>query len=406
MGGRRREHPVTLRRLYRALDAVDVAGDRSEARLVRRLQFVMALASIPTIGSIGALYALGGHREAVVWCLGYCAVTLALVLGVVVTGRFGVLRVPHVLAVGALPSALAIWLGGFASSGAVALWALIVPIAATMFNLRPRTLYFVYAALVLLVVGLFPLPDRAVLSERELNFHFTFNMIGFTGFLFASVRYFVVRIDQEKARAEDLLARVLPAPIVRRLKGGETQIADHLDSVTVVFADIVGFTPLAARLSAAQVVDLLDEVFRRFDELAAAHGVEKIKTIGDAYMAVAGAPERCADHAARAARLALAMREAVRELAAARAIDLSMRIGLHTGEAVAGVIGIQRFAYDLWGDTVNTASRMESHSQPGQIQLTAATRDALGTGFVLRERGPVEVKGRGTIVTYWLDRAA
>jgi adenylate cyclase len=281
-----------------------------------------------------------------------------------------------------------------------------VPFAATMFGFRYRTMYFVGAAVALAAVALFPRPAIAVLSPRELELHYAVNSIGFVGFLFASVRYFVSRIDAEKARAEDLLARVLPAPIVRRLKRGHTQIADHLDAVTVVFADIVGFTPLAARLSPAEVVDLLDDIFRTFDGLAAEHGVEKIKTIGDAYMAVAGAPERCADHAARAARLALAMRGHVRELAAARGMELAMRIGLHTGEAVAGVIGASRFAYDLWGDTVNTASRMESHGQPSQIQLTAATRDALGGGFATRERGPIEVKGRGTIVTYWLDGPA
>ena len=404
MGRRGREHAVT-RRLHDALEARDVAGDRTETRLVRRLQFAMALASVPMIGSLAALYGIGGHLEAVEWCLAYCAVTLALVLGVAVTGRFAVLRVPHVLVVGALPCALAIRLGGFASSGGAVMWTLIAPIAATMFKLRHRTLYFVYPALVLVLVALVPRPELAVLSPRELNIHFAFNTIGFTGFLFASVRYFVSRIDQEQARAEGLLARVLPAPIVQRLKRGETQIADHLDGVTVVFADIVGFTPLAARLSAGEVVALLDEIFRRFDELALGHGVEKIKTIGDAYMAVAGAPERCQDHAARAARLALAMRDSVRELATARSIELSMRIGLHSGEAVAGVIGIQRFAYDLWGDTVNTASRMESHGQPDQIQLTAATHAVLGDGFATRERGAIEVKGRGTVVTYWLDGA-
>jgi class 3 adenylate cyclase len=217
------------------------------------------------------------------------------------------------------------------------------------------------------------------------------------------VRYFVTRVEIERAREEDILRRVLPAPIVRRLKRSEGVIADHLDRVTVVFADICGFTPLAARMSPTEIVELLDTIFTAFDGLAAEHGVEKIKTIGDAYMAVAGAPERTGDHALRAARLALAMRAYVKRLAAERGIALSMRIGLHTGEVVAGVIGIQRFAYDLWGDTVNTASRMESHGEPDEIQLTAATREAIGDAFAIRERGPIEVKGRGTIVTYWLD---
>jgi len=390
-------------RWRRALDAYDVTGDRSEARIVRRLQVAMALLSMPVIAGLGGVFAVGGHWTATAWCGAYVVATLLLLALLAATGRFAVLRVPHVLVVGALPTGLAIWLGGLGPSGGVMMWTLIVPFAATMFALRWRTLYFVGVAAATFAVYLVPRPEAAVLSARELNFHYAFNMIGFTGFLFMSIRYFVTRIDQEKARAEELLRRTLPAPIVKRLKRGETQIADHLASVTVVFADIVGFTPLAARLAPAEVVALLDDIFTRFDALAAEHGVEKIKTIGDAYMAVAGAPEPRADHAARAARMALAMRDHVRSLAQSRDIQLAMRIGLHTGEAVAGVIGTARFAYDLWGDTVNTASRMESHGQPNEIQLSAATRDALGTAFTTRERGTIEVKGRGPLTTYWLE---
>jgi guanylate cyclase len=395
---------IASSRWRHALDAYDATSDRSELSLVRRLQVAMAFASMPMIAGLGAVYAAGGHWAAVAWCGAYVVVTLLLLAAVAVTGRFAILRVPHVLVVAALPTGLAIWLGGFVPSGGVILWTFIAPFGATMFGLRYRSLYFVLVVVEAIVVYLVPRPAAAVLTPRELNFHYAFNMIGFTGFLFSSVRYFVTRIDQEKARAEDLLRRTLPAPIVRRLKRGQVQIADHLPAVTVVFADIVGFTPLSARLPPGEVVALLDEIFTRFDALAAEHGVEKIKTIGDAYMAVAGAPEPCADHAARAARLALAMREHVRALAAARSMDLSMRIGLHTGEAVAGVIGIARFAYDLWGDTVNTASRMESHGKPDEIQLTAATHAALGPAFATRERGEIEVKGRGKLMTYWLDR--
>jgi adenylate cyclase len=395
--------PPLMRRLYRALDAGDVIGDRTEARMLRRLQLAMAFGSMPLITMLAVMFVAGDHAEAAAWCFGYDAVTLALVGALAATGRFGVFRVPHVIAVGVLPIALTIWLGGFAQSGGVMIWALLPPIVATMFGFRASALYFVFVIAELGLVWALRRPDAAELSPRELNLHFAFNMIGFTLFLFASVRYLLGRIEHEKARAEKLLRQVLPEPIVRRLKRGQGVIADHFDGVTVVFADIVGFTPLAARLSPSEVVELLDEIFCGFDELALQHGVEKIKTIGDAYMAVAGAPEPCRDHAERAARLALAMRVLVRELAAAREIELAMRIGMHSGEVVAGVIGIERFAYDLWGDTVNTASRMESHGAPSEIQISAATREALGERFAVRERGAIEVKGRGTLVTYWLD---
>jgi guanylate cyclase len=403
------ERPRRLRKMYAALEALDIDREhRAEVRLVRRLQFVMALFSVPAIGAWAGLFLAGGHVAASLWPLAYVALTLLLVGAFALTGNFAVLRIPHVLVVAALPVGLTVWMGGFARAGGAMLWTLLVPITATMFGFAHKTLWFLGAVAAALAVFAFAHVDAPfTLGPRELELHFAFNAIGFTMFLYTSVRYFVDRIDAERARAEGILRRVLPAPIVRRLKRSQGVIADHLDRVTVVFADICGFTPLAARLSATQIVELLDTIFTAFDELAAEHGVEKIKTIGDAYMAVAGAPERAADHALRAARLAIAMRAYVQKLAAERDIELSMRIGLHTGEVVAGVIGIQRFAYDLWGDTVNTASRMESHGQPDQIQITAATREAIlatkSGDLSIRERGPIEVKGRGTIVTYWLD---
>jgi adenylate cyclase len=400
-----RDSEASLRRprskLAQALAALDVTGDRTEVRILRRLQFAMALASIAMISGLGGLYAYGEHWNAAALCGLYVGLTVLLIAGVAVTGRFAILRIPHVLIVAALPLTVHAELGGYVSSGGALIWTLIVPIAATMFGFQRAWLWGV-AAMVVMVIGYFVHPAASGLSPNETKVHFAFNLAGFAGFVAGSLRYFVVRIEEEKAKSDRLLHQVLPAPIVRRLKRGQV-IADHIPGVTVVFADIVGFTPLAAKLAPAELVALLDEIFTRFDELAAKYGVEKIKTIGDAYMAVAGAPEPCADHAPRAARLAIAMRDHVVALATERNIQLAIRVGLHSGEVVAGVIGIERFAYDLWGDTVNTASRMESHGQPGEIQLTGATRTALGDSFTTRERGAIEVKGRGTITTYWLD---
>ncbi len=394
--------PRALRKLVIAIDAGDVAGDRTEIRILRRLQFAMALGSMPMISMLAMIYGLGGHWSAAAWCFGYVGLTAVLVALLIATGKFEVIRVPHTVVVAALPLCLHVWLGGFAQSGGAILWTLIVPIAAAMFGFRHAWLWSACIALAIMATYLIYDPTRAELSGRELEFHFAFNTIGFSGFLFASVRHFLGRIEHEKARTERLLHQVLPSPIAIRLKKGQV-IADHLPGVTVVFADIVGFTPLAAKLTPAELVQLLDEIFSTFDQLAREHRVEKIKTIGDAYMAVAGAPEPCTDHAARAARLALAMRDAMSRIAAERGVELAIRIGLHSGEVVAGVIGIERFSYDLWGDTVNTASRMESHGLPGQIQVTEATRTALGDAFTCRERGAIEVKGRGTLTTFWLD---
>jgi adenylate cyclase len=179
-------------------------------------------------------------------------------------------------------------------------------------------------------------------------------------------------------------------------------ISDRITEATILFCDLVGFTALSQDLPADRTIDFLSQIFSAFDGLAAEQGVEKIKTIGDAYMAAAGIPERQSDHAIRIATLAVRMLAAVETIADATALKLQARIGIHTGPIVAGVIGTHKFVYDVWGDTVNTASRMESHSLPGRIQVSAATRLALGDRFKLEPRGTVDIKGKGMMETYFL----
>ena len=209
-------------------------------------------------------------------------------------------------------------------------------------------------------------------------------------------------LDKERERSERLLLNILPPPIAERLKASGDAIAEHADNVTVLFADIVGFTPLSASKTPQELVGLLNRIFSEFDALADAHGLEKIKTIGDAYMAVSGLPEAQPDHASRAARMALAMLEAIARLVVKTGEPLALRIGLHSGPVVAGVIGRRKFAYDLWGDTVNTASRMESHGLPGTVHCTEATAILLGREFHLLQRETIDVKGKGRMQTYLL----
>jgi class 3 adenylate cyclase/ligand-binding sensor domain-containing protein len=207
-------------------------------------------------------------------------------------------------------------------------------------------------------------------------------------------------LHAEREKSEALLLNVLPAPIAERLKGGQNLIADHFDAVTVLFADIVDFTKLSARISPVILVGLLDEIFQAFDALAEKHGLEKIKTIGDAYMVVGGLPVPRPDHAGAVAAMALDMREALAGLTVARTFGLRVRIGIHTGPVVSGVIGKKKFIYDLWGDTVNTASRMESHGVPGEVQVSAATAELLRGAFVLEPRGAIQVKGKGEMEAF------
>jgi class 3 adenylate cyclase len=213
------------------------------------------------------------------------------------------------------------------------------------------------------------------------------------------------RLREEQERSERLLLHILPAAIAERLKAGHTGlIADQHAEATVLFADLVGFTALAAVTPADELVRLLGDVFSRFDQAAERHGVEKIKTIGDAYMAACGVPDPVHDHAPRAARMALEMLEAVASVNQDRGLSLELRVGLHSGPVVAGVIGERKFVYDLWGDTVNIASRMESHGVPGQVHVSDRTRELLGQGFVVRARGSVELKGRGVMATWFVGR--
>jgi adenylate cyclase len=213
-------------------------------------------------------------------------------------------------------------------------------------------------------------------------------------------------MEFEKKRSDMLLLNILPKDIARQLKDGSNgkgYIASSYASVSVLFADIVGFTKLSATVSAEDLVKLLNGIFSGFDQLSEKHGLEKIKTIGDAYMVVAGIPIERADHAQAIARMALDMQLMISEFKQnSTAEEISVRIGIASGPVVAGIIGIKKFIYDLWGDTVNTASRMESHGEPNRIHISDVTRQLLGDDFACEERGFIQVKGKGEMKTYFL----
>jgi adenylate cyclase len=204
-------------------------------------------------------------------------------------------------------------------------------------------------------------------------------------------------LQREQAKSEQLLLNILPPPIADRLKQAPGVIADRFDAVTVLFADIVGFTELAAGVAPEVLVGMLNEVFSRFDQLAEQHGLEKIKTIGDSYMAVGGLPMPRSDHASAVAAMALDMQAVVHSLSGGA---LCVRIGIHSGPVVAGVIGTKKFSYDLWGDTVNVASRMESHGLAGKIQISEATYRLIQHEFVCEARGCIYVKGKGEMLVW------
>jgi class 3 adenylate cyclase len=288
------------------------------------------------------------------------------------------------------------------AGGGLWAFAIIVLLTAMQRTLRGRSVFMLatFAA----PVGLLYLESSGVLPILQLSpegnswtrYTSPFIALGVVGI----VGLVVMRAYHEaRDRVQQLLDNVLPPVISARLQDKPGALADPFEEVTVLFADIVGFTEKSAKMPPTELVTMLNGIFTRFDALSAQHGLEKVKTIGDAYMAVAGIPTPREDHAPAAAAMALAMQGAVPE-------GLKLRIGLHTGPAVAGVIGTRKFAYDLWGDTVNTASRMESHGEPGRIHVSRATHDRLANAFTLTRRGVITVKGKGEMETFFLEGRA
>jgi guanylate cyclase len=369
----------------------------------------MAIASVPIVGGWGLTFGAIGRWDAAALNFGYCAVTAILLGLLALTRRIEVLRVPHLFAVLLGPFALQFYLGGFVGSGGAMFWSLLAPVAATMFRgARRAALWFVAViALAALSWAGAGVSWARPLAPAQSSAYLAFNFIGFSGFLLLSTDFFIRRIARERARADGLLLNLFPAPVADALKRHpERKIARRFDGATVLFTDLVGFTSLSQTMPAGALVDLLNEIFSGFDQLAERHGLEKIKTIGDAYMAVGGLPLPADDHARRVASFALDAQEFLTRFAKERGLPVVMRVGIHTGEVVAGVIGRRKLAYDLWGDTVNTASRMESHGAPGRIQVSAATRAALGESFRFAARGTIAVKGKGEMETFWLEGRA
>ncbi len=294
-------------------------------------------------------------------------------------------------------------LGGFAGSGAILLFGIsFVLVPALLIGRRAAIIAgLTYAAAAVTLAFL----EGSVQARRAAPDHTLSTivsvlvLIGTINILVPLIVYFMGRLRYEHERAERLLLNVLPRTVATELKKTGAAAARRFDHVSVLFADIVGFTPVSARMEPEELVDRLNEVFTYFDGLADRHGVEKIRTIGDTYMVASGIPVPRPDHAHALAAMALEMIDHASEG------SWSFRIGINSGPAVAGVIGTRKFQYDVWGDTVNTASRMESHGEPGRIQISDATNELIKEDFRTTMRGRIDVKGKGSLTTWWLERA-
>ncbi|MCU0313947.1 MAG: hypothetical protein MUC84_07805 [Solirubrobacteraceae bacterium] len=395
-----------VRRVRRLVEVGALPGDSPEVR-ARKAGLVLSSALMAALSCVWVItYAVLGLWVSALIPFAYQVATAVSIAVFARTRRYVVFRWSQLALPLLLPFALQWSLGGFENSSAVCLWAITSPVGALVFvgarRAVPWMLAFVALVLASVAVDAQLAAGAPDIPQGVQIAFFALNVLGVATTVFAVLRYFVEAREREQAKSERLLLSVLPAPIAARLKEDEAVIADAVPEATVLFADLSGFTALAERHPAAEVVALLDAVFARWDALAAAHGAEKIKTIGDAYMAAAGIPLPRADHAEAVAGLALAMGPELAACAEAAGVPLQVRIGIDSGPVVAGVIGRAKFSYDLWGDTVNTASRMESHAEPGTIQVTERAAERLRGRFAVRERGTVEVKGKGPMRTFVL----
>ena len=401
--------PVSgIRGLVLRLALLGVApNDPDEIRLQKVTLTVPAITvTVLSVAWVGTYLALGLPVSAAI-PFTYQVVSMATLVAFARTKDYRFFRFSQLALIMLLPFLLQWSLGGYVASSAVSLWALEGAFGAIFFfSARQAIPWFVLFIALTVISGLAEpqlAQHAAAIPTGIVDAFFVLNIGGVSVTAYLLLQYAVRERDAALASSERLLLNVLPKAIAERLKRETGIIAESHDDVTVVFADVVDFTPFTERTAPERVVGVLDEIFSAFDGLAERLGLEKIKTVGDAYMVVAGLPDPRPDHVAAAADMALGMQEELGRLRAALQLDLEIRIGMQTGPVIAGVIGRRKFIYDLWGDTVNTASRMESSGVPGRIQVTEAVFERLRSTYTFEGRGEIDVKGKGRLRTYLLS---
>jgi guanylate cyclase len=382
-------------------------GDSSELRFRKRLLVGIAVLILPVAFLWGCIYWAMGEEAVALTPWAYFSGSIFSLVLFARNRNFAFLRTAQLALILVAPAAGAILLGGIGDASVVIVWSLLAPLGAVAFD-RPARAWpwfgaFVVTIVLTLVLSEVVRPEGSDLPDAFVQTFVVLNIVGVSFVAMLLLVTFARGRETAQARVEALLLNILPEEIAERLQDEPQAIADHFDEASILFADVVDFTPLASRLDARAVVALLDRLFTSFDDLVDRHGIEKIKTIGDCYMVAAGVPRHRPDHAHALAYLALEMRECARTcLPNGDGGDLRLRIGISSGPVVAGVIGRRRFLYDLWGDTVNMASRMESHGVPDVIQITRSTWELVRDDFVTEPRGLVEVKGKGEVETWQL----
>lgn len=398
---------TSLVRPIRRLALVGVAETDTDNTRAQKAGLTLAAVLITLLAIIwvGTYWVLG-LRQAAAIPFAYQLASVASLVVFARTKSYRFLRFSQTAMMTILPFLLQWTLGGYVASSAVSLWALVAAIGTLFFFTADESIpWFVAFVVLTLLSGLLePTLARspAAIPDPVRIAFFVLNVTGVSLTAYVLLQYAVRARDEAFARSEGLLLNVLPKSIAERLKRTPGVIAEAHAEVTVLFADVVDFTPFTERTEPQRVVGVLDEIFSGFDTLAERHGLEKIKTIGDAYMVAAGLPEPRADHAEAMAEMALDMQAEFGRICTPLGLDLAIRIGMDSGPVIAGVIGRHKFTYDLWGDTVNTASRMESHGLAGRIQVSEAAYRRLCDRYEFEERGEIEMKGKGRRLAYLL----
>jgi adenylate cyclase len=386
--------------------------DNDRVRLQKRLLVAGSSLVILATAVWGATYLIYGEPAAASISLFNSVITILLLFGFRATHQTTFfIRIQLVMGL-FLPFLDMLALGGFMNSSGVILWSMISALGASFFyTFRAAMRYWLAYFGLLAISGLLQPTLHSVnhLPQFLVTAFFVMNIAGVSFIVLLLLTYFMhqeelayhlLHIEQQKA--ENLLLNILPKEIAAILKNEQRTIAEQFEGASVLFADLVGFTPLSAQMSPVEMVNLLNEIFSSFDDLVEKYQVEKIRTIGDNYMVASGVPVPRGDHARALASMALEMREYLEKRPTMQGRRIEFRIGINSGPMIGGVIGRKKFVYDIWGDAVNIASRMESHGLAGKIQITQATYELIHPWFVCEPRGAIPVKGRGEVITYFL----
>jgi len=409
-----RSRPSTrlLARLTPLAFAGSLPTDSEDQRLRKGLLMGGSLIILPVAVTWALLYAAYGERLAAAITFGYAMADLGAIIYLARSGRPGPLSFVHWFCTLLLPFVLTVVLGGLAESSALILGALMAPLGALLYHERGAAtrLFVAFAALVALAAIIDPYVRRTNnLPQWLVLAFFALNVIIVSSLAYFQLRAFLRQRDDalrllriEQAKTDTLLVNILPRPIADILKDEQRTIAERFDAVSILFADVVGYTPLTTTVEATEMVTILNEIYTCFDEVVERFGLEKIRTMGDGYMVASGVPTPRPDHAQALADGALAMMSFLDRWQSPHAATIRLRMGMSSGPVLAGVIGRKKFSYDVWGDPVNVASRMESHGAPGKIQVTRETYELLKADFILEARGTIRIKGKGEMETWFL----